>query len=93
MFMWALAFAVNNRISTNDLDEDDSIVRCEEIPIAQYLPQESDLEEIHSRMVVLVERILCKYLDCFKELEGESNKPILHEYSKESCCKSDVVCQ
>lgn len=58
---------------------------------AKFLPDKEDVKGITSNLLVIVERVLVKYLPDLAFLTGVVPDHILHEYSKEMTVKSDVA--
>ena len=60
-------------------------------PVSFFLPTEADLSTINSNLVVLVSRILCKYIKVLKSHKRSLIKHIPHSHSSEMACKSEIA--
>ena len=56
-----------------------------------FLPNADDVGQIKKNLVVLVSRILCGCITCLSSFCSAVPSHILHEYSDQMACKSDVV--
>ena len=59
--------------------------------VSHFLPTESDLSTINSNLVVLVSRVLCKYIKVLKSHKRSLVKHIPHSHSSEMASKSEVA--
>ncbi|XP_063954348.1 uncharacterized protein LOC129259624 isoform X2 [Lytechinus pictus] len=84
----ANSYAVKNRISFRDVENQDTLT-ASDLPIMTYLPSQDDYEDLRKRMCILVERILKDNLNIFANESVILHIP--HEYSKESSQKSEYV--
>jgi len=90
MFNMVQAFATRDRIPVAGLSNHmpgADVIRG--IPINAYVPNAEDEELLKEELAVMVSRILCRYMTCFKDLNLDWRIP--HPYSKESNCKSEIV--
>jgi hypothetical protein len=88
--MWALAYAVQNRITIGDLnDPSPPTTAASELPIQTFLPDQDDWAFLASEMASVVEGILCKHFTFFQEQRCcETRK---HAFTTESREKSNIV--
>lgn len=92
MFNMVQAYAALDRINTLHLsDEQPSPDDILNIPLFKLLPCELDEVDLRSQMTVLVERILCKRIPFFNEMEDKILWHIPHQYSQLSTKKSEMV--
>ncbi|CAG2248808.1 unnamed protein product [Mytilus edulis] len=89
MMLWALSFATRNRIGFLNLDDFDETVPAKDIPLHNFLPMDSDLERLHTRMGIRIQRIRKKHCAAFEVADVCMHMP--HRYSKESSKKSEIV--
>lgn len=86
------AYAALDRINTLHLsDEPSSPDDILNIPLHKLLPCDLDEADLRSQMTVLVERILCKRIPFFTEVEYEVLWHIPHEFTQVSSKKSQLV--
>ena len=57
---------------------------------SSFLPTKDELQAIRGNLVILVSRVLCKYMRGLKTLSPAVPNHILHKNSKEMALKSDV---
>ena len=93
MLLWANAFITGNRVSFRHLYHADTVyVPASIIPLDVILPSQDDYDSVRFRMEILVERILCKYIEHFKQYYSEITVAhIPHIYSGEAEKKSQIV--
>ena len=60
-------------------------------PITTFLPSLEDIAALKSNMVVLVRRIISKYIKGLSHLSKYTTQHIAHVYSQEMATKSEVV--
>ena len=58
---------------------------------SMVLPTAQDIQEIQNSLVILVSRILCRYMKCLSSFSSLVPGHIPHEHSKEMACKSEVA--
>ena len=93
MYNMVQAYAARDRIPTLHLsDIPPPPYDIYELPLTIYFPSELDEVKLRSEMTVLTERVLCRSMMTFQELQPHINQHIEHRYSKESSKKSDMVC-
>ena len=59
--------------------------------LSQCLPSPEDVTNLKANLVVLVSRVLCKYIKCLQEYKPTVISHIPHAHSKEMAEKSEVV--
>ena len=59
------------------------------LPFATFIPTAQDVQEIQTNLVVLVSRILCRYMEPLSILSQVVASHIPHNYSKEMAAKTD----
>ena len=59
--------------------------------VSHFLPTDSDFSTINSNLVVLVSRVLCKYIKVLKSQKRSLVKHIPHSHSSEMASKSEVA--
>ncbi len=92
MLMWAMTFAVKNRISTCDSSSnEEDCTRASDMPIATFLPSVQDLADLQERMLIVIQRILCENLVEFEPYLAHCTIHVPHQFAAESAEKSDVV--
>ncbi|XP_070554960.1 uncharacterized protein [Ptychodera flava] len=91
MMMWALSYAVRNRVSGRHLENIDQTIKANHLPLSAFLPTKTDWKSLEERMVTIVERIMVKRFNCFETEEKGVTWHISHEFSKESVRKSEIV--
>ena len=60
-------------------------------PVSHFLPTEAELSAINSHLVVLVSRVLCKYIKVLRSHKRSVVKHIPHSYSSEMASKSEIA--
>jgi hypothetical protein len=88
--IWANAFAVLNRIAV-DMAVQGPLRTAKEIPLTDILPSPQDFKELHSRLVVMVTRILVECVPYFNDSRDQVVDHIGHMYSDEMGSTSKVV--
>ena len=59
--------------------------------VASLLPAEDDLLAVRTNFVVLISRVLVKFIPALKQLESVVEKHIQHQFSREMSQHSEVV--
>ena len=85
-----ITFAVRNRISVNEANDED-VMDAVVVKAEAILPTRKTLQAIQERMIYMIAGILSAHIECAQHLMKRSTKPILHEYSTEMRQKSTVV--
>lgn len=67
------------------------VAKLSSISSESLLPTSIDVEMMRQNLVVLVGRLLTRYIDGLKPLSKAVPSHITHQYSKEMACKSSVV--
>ncbi|KAK3107416.1 hypothetical protein FSP39_014037, partial [Pinctada imbricata] len=88
MMIWALCFATQNRISFSHEEFNQDTISATEIPLNIFLPSKDDFQCLRERMEIMVQHIIVKYFDEFKECTVPR---ITHEFTEESDTKSHIV--
>ena len=70
---------------------DDSTTKACDIDIRKFLPMQSDVQEIKSRMQMIVSRIITEQMPFFNQFKEHVQKHIRHAYWRESAKRSVVV--
>ena len=91
MHLWTNAYAAQHRVHRRDLDNNDTVLRTDEIPLSSYLHNGDDEVMLRNRMETVVSRILVKHLPFFKKYCDLAERHIEHEHSDESAQKSKFV--
>ena len=81
---------VKSRVSSSNFSIDGSSGDLMECSASHFLPSRQDLAAIKGNLIVLVSRVLCKYITALKPLTSAVTKHIIHNYSTEMSFKSDV---
>ena len=63
----------------------------ESLQPSMVLPNVDDVCQIKKNLMVLVSRILCRYITCLSSFSGAVLSHIPHEYSDQMACKSDTI--
>ena len=58
---------------------------------SMVLPTSQDVQKIKKNLVILVSRILCRYIKSLSSFSSVVHAHIPHEYSKEMACKSETA--
>ena len=58
---------------------------------SMVLPTAQDVQDIQNNLVILVSRILCRYMKCLSSFSSLVPAHIPHERSKEMACKSEIA--
>ena len=89
--MWALCFAVVNRVDGANLSQSDEMP-AQELPPNAFVPTPNEINQKRQRMVAEVMKILVEHLPAVKQ---SLHKRVLyhapHEYSEELAQESSVV--
>ena len=65
-------------------------VNLESLNPSAFLPTTDDVLQIKNNLVILVSRILCRYIMCLSAFSEAVEPHIPHKFSKEMVCKSDT---
>jgi len=84
---WALAFAVQNRVSTVELNNDDTI-SATTVPVNTYFLSHSDMDVIRDKIVLQVKQIITSYVKCIEEIPVEQH---IRHFIEQSQMKSELV--
>ncbi len=90
MHLWANAFACRHRVDCLHLDGT-GFVRASLLPLSVFFPMPDVLQALRSRMCVMVQRILCTHMTCFKEFGDNVTWHIAHQFSDEMRQRSKLV--
>ena len=88
-YHWVNHKVVQNRVSGNMLNSSPTNVL--NIPNIKLLPSVQDQTTQRQNYIVLVSRILVKYLESFGMFDDVCIQHIPHKYSKEAAKKSETV--
>ena len=83
--------AVKGRIEPPSSSQDFNCSRLSTIPTSSILPTSSDVSAVQSNLVVLVSRVLCKYVKSLSYCSSAVPHHIDHVHSKEMSNKSEVA--
>ena len=86
------AYAVKNRLSTAELEDNPSLHDFSTFQASTLLPSEADLTAIQKNLAVLTSRVLKKHFPFFAKFGVKMERHIKHKHYKQMCRKSDVVC-
>ena len=88
---WANAIAVFNRVPGICMTDTnvDELEKAQHIRLQEMLPNHDSWALLKSRMVILAQRTLAKFVPCFHDVKVSQYIP--HEFSKESSRKSEIV--
>ncbi len=81
---------VKSRVQSAGLSTASRASNLTDCSALHFLPSKHDLDEIRGNLVILVSRILCKYIKPLKPLLSSVDKHITHQYSTEMALPSDV---
>lgn len=84
-------FAVKSRVNHPLSPAEFSRPKVTSLKVAQCLPTKADVTNLKANLVVLVSRVLCKYIKCLHKYKGIVTSHIPHTHSKEMAMKSEVV--
>ena len=82
--------AVRSRVSSSGLSK---LSRIDDLNLLQpsfFMPSKVDIAHIQRNLVILVSRILCKYIKALAPLSNIPPEHILHKYSKQMAQKSEA---
>ncbi|OWF36021.1 hypothetical protein KP79_PYT24444 [Mizuhopecten yessoensis] len=82
-------FAAKDRIPSENSFDEPSAEDIRDIPLYVYVPKAQEEDELRSELSVMVCRIMCRHIKCFKAVVVDESIP--HRYSRESAWKSDIV--
>ena len=82
--------AVKARITPPTVDRFTPI-DLEKIPISTFLPSISDIQSLRRNLVILISRILCKYIKGLACISDVVPKHILHTHTHNMTKKSDTI--
>ena len=91
MMLWALAFAVRDRIPFPDSGSEENCRKASDIPLQCFLPNEADWNAHRWRMETIVQKILLEHLDFLDEYRSYVNEHTFHPHSVKSMEKSTIV--
>ena len=91
MHLWTNAYAAQHRVHRRDLDNNDTVLRADEIPLSSYLHNGDDEVMLRNRMEIVVSRILVEHLPYFKKYCDLAERHVEHKHSDESAQKSKFV--
>ena len=66
-------------------------VDLEKVPILHFLPTSSDIQSLRRNLVILISRILCKYIKPLACISDVVPKHIIHNHTNDMGKKSDTV--
>ena len=66
-------------------------IDLEKIPISTFLPSISDIQSLRRNLVILINRILCKYIKGLACISDVVSKHILHTHTDNMAKKSDTI--
>ena len=84
-------YAVKDRLSTVDLEDQPSLPDFSSFSEAKILPTAADHEALLSNMVILISRVVKKNFSYFSKFGAGVPKHIKHKYYAELSKKSEVV--
>ena len=84
-------FAVKSRVSHPEAPNSFAPPRVSSMGVSQCLPSPEDVTNLKANLVVLVSRVLCKYIKCLQEYKPTVISHIPHAHSQEMAEKSEVV--
>lgn len=85
-------YAVRDRVNLSDYSSEQRLPDISTIQLDNLLPSKDDETTIRKNFAVLAGRTLMKYVPFFAKLgKGLERQHILHEFSSEMACKSEVV--
>jgi hypothetical protein len=87
--IWSNALAVRHRVQPPESST--STILAEQISLISFLPGDEDRLFLQERMDTIIQRILVKNIDYFKECEAHVEWHVPHRFSVESAAKSEVV--
>ena len=85
------SFAIQDRVSALDMPDSKLHINLSSLPLNSLLPTEEDLEALKASCVILLSRVLVKYIPAFAQFAEGVVKHIPHKYQDEMSRKSKVV--
>lgn len=83
--------AGRSRIPPSDLSHTGCVVNLSSLPADTFLPTSEDIVEVKKNLIVIVARIITKYIDSLSPLAKSVTQHIEHQYSAEMSQKSEVI--
>ena len=83
--------AVRSRLPIDDLSKTGTVSDLSSIEFKEFLPSHDDLQITKKNLIVLVGRVLTKYVESLKPLAKSVCQHIPHKYSKHMAKKSTVA--
>ena len=88
---WFNIYAVKDRVLGLHLADDQAIANISNLPLAAFLPHVEDCIAIRKEFIVLVARVLIRYIPWFECLQPVISDHIPHEYMDIMASKSEIV--
>lgn len=85
------SYAALNRIDTSHLDDTKPLGVLRDLPLSIFLPTTDDCTKIRDNYIVLLARIIVKYISHLSHLKKCVPAHILHRYSASAAVKSTTV--
>ncbi|KAK3102183.1 hypothetical protein FSP39_009426, partial [Pinctada imbricata] len=86
------AYAAKDRVPVMHLADTEPLPEdIKQIPIENYLPDKGDIEILKSEYLIIIQRIVCKNVAVFKEMDSIVCWHIPHDYEQQSKKRSDIV--
>jgi len=83
--------AGRSRIPPSDLSHTGCVVNLSSLPANTFLPTSEDIVEVKKNLIIIVARIITKYIDSLSPLAKSVTQHIEHQYSAEMSQKSEVI--
>ncbi len=88
--MWAMCYGIVHRLPSLHLTNN-QVIPAAEVNPSKFLPAPIDWDNLRLREVVIVQRILTRHLEAFKELRSTVTQHVPHAHSLEMASRSDVI--
>lgn len=83
--------AIRSRLPEEGLSHTGSVADLSRMAFTEFLPSVADLEKVRKSLVILVSRLLTKYIESLQPLSTSVVAHIPHQYSKEMSKKSNLA--
>ena len=83
--------AVRSRVQQQEYTCEKPVTDLMMLPPDHFLPTISDVRKVENNLVIIVARVLCKYITSLHPLSNAITKHIEHKFSKEMAKKSSTT--